>query len=154
MKSPLRVIFDTNAYDEVVARPGLLNRIQELASLEKLRIVHTHVQEDQIARIRYPAKRANLEQAHGVKVPTSGAVWDVSRWGDSTWGSGTGEVQLGDVMTSDGNHAEDALIASTASVQADILVTGDKRLRKRIQAKTPRLAVVTVDEFVARIASL
>ncbi len=76
-------------------------------------------------------------------------VWDVSPWDKSKWGGGAGDVTVEDVLTPGRRHAEDALLAATASCHADVFVTEDQRLRNRIVAKNPRVKVWDYAEFAA-----
>jgi hypothetical protein len=80
---------------------------------------------------------------------TTGAVWDVSRWNESTWGTDNVNSAIDAVMGGSPNHAEDALIASTAAVAADVLVTNETRLASKINRAGISVEVWSWDRFVA-----
>jgi hypothetical protein len=94
-----------------------------------------------------------------VIVPTRGTILGVSQWSGATWGDGRDlGVALDDVRpdgeSRDDTH-EDALIATTASGEADVLVTDDRGLAKRVRASGARCEVWTfakLRRFVRRLA--
>jgi predicted nucleic acid-binding protein len=150
-------MLDTNCYDEILRRDGLLNRLNHLTAAEKITILQTHIQEDELSAVPDIEKRERLldvyRQLAAERIPTDGAAWDVSKWGQATYGGGTGEIQFGDIRRTNPRDARDALIATTASSQADILVTGDSELTKRIRAKNPNLKVWTFASFLEHLRS-
>lgn len=150
----LRIMLDTNAYDMIVERPGFMEKLNAAHDNGGLVILRTHIQEDELAAIPDPKKRAAVMEVAGTKVATSGAVWDLSKWDEATWGDGAGDVRVGDVATTAGNHMEDALIASTAAVEADVLVTNERRLPKRIWLAGSKLEVWNVEKFAAYVERL
>ncbi|MDA9504342.1 hypothetical protein XI09_06180 [Bradyrhizobium sp. CCBAU 11386] len=83
------------------------------------------------------------------KVPTSGAVWDVSRWDECSWGTDKVNASIVALMSGNQNHAEDALIAATAAGEADVLVTNETRLASKIQRAGFSVKVWSWSEFVA-----
>ncbi len=150
----LRIMLDTNAYDEIVERSGFTARLNAAHNEGNVVILRTHIQEDELASIPDEKKRAAVMQVAGIKVVTSGAVWDLSKWDESTFGGGAGDTTIGDVMSEAGNHVEDALIASTSAVDADVLVTDDRRLSNRVGLANSKLQVWSVDEFIAYVERL
>ncbi|MGA2392715.1 MAG: hypothetical protein ABSH03_05090 [Candidatus Lustribacter sp.] len=83
------------------------------------------------------------------KIPTSAAIWDVSKFGQAKWGGGAGPVTVGDVLKGNPKDAEDALIAATASVEADVFVTNDGNLTNRVLACGSTLQVWDPARFIA-----
>ena len=73
------------------------------------------------------------------KIPTSGAVLDVSKFDNCRLGDGSAGGLSIEVIRNqkDGEytHTEDSLIASTAERDADCLVTEDRRLRNQVEKK-------------------
>ena len=56
----LRVMLDSNIFDEIIKTPGLAGQLRSLTASGRLDIVVTHVQEDELAgfgrRVRAKAK--------------------------------------------------------------------------------------------------
>jgi predicted nucleic acid-binding protein len=67
-------------------------------------------------------------------VPTTGAIFDVSRWDECSWSSEEVSASIVALMAGNPKHAEDALIAATASSEADAFVTNETRLASKIRA--------------------
>ncbi len=148
----MRLILDTMIYDKLLKDPLTLPRLVSMQERGDALIFKTHVQKDEFEAIADEAarrKRLALYDALGSEVPTEGMVWDVSPWDKSKWGGGAGDVTVEDVLTPGRRHAEDALLAATASCHADVFVTEDQRLRNRIVAKNPRVKVWDYAEFAA-----
>lgn len=144
---------------------NVFNRILDGAiALDSLRgpIFATHIQRDEIANTKDPARRAalmtvfetvldasipsssfvldvsRLDEAclNEHVLPTSSAVWGVSRWGQAKWTDGESifaemKAEL-DKLKRKSNNVQDALIAETSIRRSHVLVTDD-----------PQLAVVT-----------
>ena len=130
----MRIMLDTNVHDLIAAdhavRDAILKRIED----GQLRLVSTHIQRDELARAPEP-KRDALLAIYGLaeKVSTIGAVWDVSSWDECNWGADETSVSTNRLMAGNHKHAEDALIAATASNEADVLVTDETRLASKIR---------------------
>ena len=97
--------------------------------------------------------RVRRESLPGFKCQTratSGAVWAVSKWDQATWGDGAGDVKLSDVISDKGNHIRDALIATTAAAECEVLVTDEKkRLPNKIKNAGSRLKVWNSEQFIS-----
>ncbi len=152
--SVLRIMLDTNIYDQICARRDLPRKVNDAHHAGKVLILCTHIQQDEIAQIPDEDKRAIMSSVVGTRIATSGAAWGVSRWGLSTWGDGSGDVRIGDIATSSGNHVRDGLIASTDAAAADVLVTEDQRLQKRVCRASSTLEVWDFQKFVKYIEGL
>jgi predicted nucleic acid-binding protein len=146
-------VLDTNIYDQVVIRPGLSERLARLQEASSLVILQPHIVRDELEAIRDEQKRAAVLALPVVAIPTSGAVWDVSKWGQATLDDGVGDVKIDDVRR-DANHVRDALIATTAAASADVLVTDDKRLASRVRDAGSSLPVWNFAELFAFVESL
>ena len=147
-------MLDTNVYDRIVADEAFLTKLIKAHNDGKIVVLETHVQRDELARISDDAKRALVKRVPGVKIVTSGMVWDVSRFDEGTFGDGAGDVCVSDLLTPAGNSAQDALITATSSYAADVLVTEDKRIPKRVRATNSKLAVWNFDRFKAYVEAL
>lgn len=114
MREKLRVMFDTNAYDAIIAA-GDEDRIAALVAAGALSVVATRVQEDEICQIRDDARRNRLLAAFrrvGGKPVDPAALID----GDATYMS------------------RDEMLARVAEACCDLLVTEDRALAQRCAA--------------------
>lgn len=114
----LRVMFDSNAYDAILQH-GDAGRVEA----EMFNVITTAAQEDELRQIADPAKRAALlEMFHALHVATAevSAEWDASR---------------------------DSIIGRAAAEHCDLLVTDDRALRELLATQSPKLRVLTYDEF-------
>jgi rRNA-processing protein FCF1 len=105
----LRVMFDTNAYDAILAA-GDLPLLQEKIAAGELSIVTTPIQEDEIRQIRNRTRQRALLDLHRAlsaeTIEPSNAIED-----DITYMS------------------RDEMLARIAAKSCDLLVTNDKALR-------------------------
>ena len=150
-------MFDTTGYNALTVNPEVFERLRALAEKGAIAVLRTHVQEDELRNTKSEAKRADLLDVYhalGSEVPTSGGIWNVSRWNRSRWGNGAGDVKLADVVSENRRHLEDALTAATAAAEVDVLVTDDRRLTNRIRATTSRVEVWRFERFEAYLRSL
>jgi predicted nucleic acid-binding protein len=130
----MKIMLDTQIYDLIIDTQGMAERLNQLSEENKLTILCTHIQEHELANIPDEQRKANIAQITRKIVPTSGGVIGVSRIGLATIGDGgIGGVRIGDIRSPSGSHVHDALIATTAARDADVLVTEDKRLANRMQ---------------------
>ncbi|MFY9270501.1 MAG: hypothetical protein WAO55_12235 [Candidatus Manganitrophaceae bacterium] len=138
------IMFDSNIYDEITIVPALVARIEQLTQAGKLRILTTHVQEDEINQIKDDMKKNAFMGLSTTRIPTSGFILDVSRFDEACLDGGPA---MEDIQGSTKSHSEDALIGNTATRQADILVTNDKRLYKKTKELSTACIVMTGEEF-------
>lgn len=155
MSAPLKCIFDTNVFNRV------LDGVISLQSVTCRVIAHaTHIQRDEINNTKDPERRAALSEVFvdvvatstptgsfvlGVPrsgearlggervVPTTSAVWDVSRWDQASWGAddnlySTFKAELDNLNRNKPNNVHDALIAETSAKGGYVLVTDDADL--------------------------
>lgn len=147
-------MLDTQIYDLIVTIPDMAKQLNHLSKEGKVTILCTHIQEDELAQIPDVQKRNNIAQIIKKKVATSGAVWDVSKWDQATWGNGSSSgVGINDVRSPSRKHTSDALIASTAARDADVLVTEDNRLTNRMKNMSARCQIWGFDQFKSYIFS-
>jgi predicted nucleic acid-binding protein len=123
---------DSNVFDVLVDDAAARQAV--LAAIEDKRLVlrTTHVQEDELAATPDKDRRTQLQQVvPRDRVVTSVGVFGVSKWGAASFG-GSEEHEA---IRHGPNHIEDAIIAATAVTDAHVLVTEEKRLRNRAQAR-------------------
>ncbi|WP_143279005.1 hypothetical protein [Bradyrhizobium sp. C9] len=150
----MRVMLDSNVYDLLLENSALFEQVDRAVRAGQLDLLTTHVQLDELSLIKDQAKReAVLELAITfVKVPTAGAVWDVSKWDDASWGDDTGRLDA--MIGGNPKHAEDALIAATADAEAEVLVTNETRLPGRVKRFGFTVKVWSPNQFSEWLRSL
>jgi hypothetical protein len=151
--SCMRIMLDSNVHDLVVANQRSLSAIKERIADGRLTLVSTHVQRDELL-LAPESKRAELMAIYGLaeKVSTAGAIFDVSKWDECSWGSDEVNASIVALMAGNTRHAEDALIAATASGDADVFVTNETRLASRIKRAGFPVNVWTWSDLVVWLA--
>lgn len=155
-------MFDSNAIDPILDEPHLhhLELLNDLSARGLMEIVTTHVQADELAATlrTKPERGKSLLDVYTrltkTVVPTTAAIWDKSNWDESSWGAGVGTLRIEDIMKTNPNDAEDALIAVTADTHADIFVCNEKDLPNRIKGKGMALEVLPFGVFIERMKKL
>jgi len=148
-------MLDTQIYDRIITEPGLTERLKLLSKSGKLEILMTHIQQDEIAAITDKPKRTAAQQIMTRCIPTSGAIWGVSKWDMCTWGDGSaGGFGIDEVRSPSKGHTADALIATTAAKDADVLVTEDSRLTERLKALNSQCEVWAYSRFRTYVLGL
>ena len=142
-------MLDSNVHDLVAANPVVKEAIIKHVRDSSMTLISTHVQHDELSRA--PAsKRDALLTIYGLTevVQTTGAIWDVSRFDQSTYGTDETNASMDAHMAGNPRHAEDALIASTASGTSDVLVTNETRLASKIKRAGFSVEVWSWDQFI------
>ncbi len=124
-------MLDTNVYDRIVARDGFTARLVGAVRSGEIEILRTPIQDQEIARIPDATRRAAMQTVPFRRVPVSAAAWRAAP-----------------------PPSEDDLIAATAEAEADVLVTEDRELRERVEAKGSGLEVWCFDQLVGFIETL
>ena len=153
-----RIMLDTNEYDRLLAAPETYDRLLGLLSEGKIELLSTHVQRDEIMAVDDAAKKVRLEAllAHARLIATQGAILDVSKVGLARLGNDEDHNLIEHVRGEAWQRkSKDALIAATASKDADALVTDDKRLARRLKNHPDtRCEVIDFEEFERRLVDL
>lgn len=151
----MRIMLDSNVFDKVAAKPEIIHDLGLLTRTGELEIVSTHIQDDQLKKIPDRTKRDAVLGIPGRIVPTTEFVLDVSDLELSCLGNGeAGSLHYEDIRRGNPRHIEDALIALAAAHEADVLVTDDKRLGKKVKATASALQVWVSADLVAYIEDL
>ncbi len=130
----MRIMLDSNIHDLIVANPAACDAVKRSIEDGRLKLVSTHVQHDELKRAPEPKRTTLLEIYDLAELrPTNGAVFDVSRWDQCQFGTDEENGSINVLMGGNPKHAEDALIAATASSEADALVTNETRLASKIK---------------------
>ncbi|MGC1180884.1 MAG: hypothetical protein WA884_18130 [Methyloceanibacter sp.] len=124
------------------------------------RVIATHVQHDELSNTERTDRKnlllAAFESVAPESLPTSSAVWDLSKWDKARWPSPgsiynklLAQIQLLDKKAKKkshpGNQERDALIAETAIKERLVLVTNDASLG--YAARAFGCKVITLEEF-------
>ena len=152
----MKIMLDSSIFDRIVTTTkGLIDDLILLTTDEKIDIVTTHVQEDELNRIHDAQKRNAVMQVPRQVIKTGGAIYGVSKYGQAKYGDG-GVQGYGhqDVHKGNPKHAEDALISITALKQMDVFVTEDKTLYNKVTRMSTSLKVWPFQDFVNYIEIL
>jgi predicted nucleic acid-binding protein len=119
------VMIDTMVFDALHDDPE--GRAAVLAAIRfgELRLLTTHVQEDQIAAIRDPVRRKALQKLPRTVVPSAVRVEGVTRTGRARVSVDSPYARMREMR-----HYQDGLIADASAARADLLVTDDRRLAR------------------------
>jgi predicted nucleic acid-binding protein len=144
-----RYVLDSMIHDRLADDAVVLRLAQDLVEAGIVVLLTTHIQHDEISRIPDAQRVEQLLQVPVERVPTFGAVFGVSAYGEATYGESDAFESL-----HRGNpvHTEDALIAATAQYQSATLVTEDRTLTRRAEANA--IAVVNWDVFCGHLHEL
>jgi hypothetical protein len=135
--SPTRFLIDANIIDRFLEMPDLIDKIQQAAKRGSLTIIETHILRDQLEATKDEQRRARLlavyEALPKTPVATSAFILDASRLDVATPGDESMSASIGRLKPSrDLGGLKDALLAVTAAGKADVLVTEDTRLKRKI----------------------
>jgi len=146
--SPLRIAIDSNAVDHMLDNPELLETIRMAAQRLNFIFIGNHVILDQLTATPNEDRRIKLLAIYNSlpkeDVLTRGAYYGISRYGQAKYAddSNTG-MSLSQVKTSGKGGAHDALIAMTASGEADVLITDDSKLAKKMRRNGAACVILT-----------
>lgn len=132
------VIFDSNVYDVLADDAVLRSAVMSAIAAGSLRLLTTHIQQDEIAATTDPARRNALSVLLSVAEPaaTGGFVIGTSRLGQARLMSEEDAEQFDTHMrngASDAGGTNDALIIATARFEEAILISQDRRCRNRAE---------------------
>lgn len=144
MDEPARVVLDANALDPLIDQPGAYDFLELAIAEMRIEVLYTHVTLDELAEVPDLERRRGLLLAMvalGRLVPTGACVADFSSAGHARAHDDPEAVEafrLGNLK-----HTHDALIAATAEFENAALVTADRRLTARAQARGVRVRTMT-----------
>ena len=148
-KSPIavRVMVDTNVYDAAVHNSELGSLIRALQGIGRIAVSTTRIQHEELQEI--PPER-DVGQASAVQteqLPVGVFVLDYGILNDDHLGSEKADALFDRMRTESASNIEDAMIAATAATHADILVTDDRRFRKRFAGLSTATKAMSTSEF-------
>jgi predicted nucleic acid-binding protein len=151
-------MLDTNQYDRLLAAPETYERLLRLLSDGKAELLTTHVQRDEIMAVEDLGKRARLEAllARARLIATRGIVVGLSRFDLARFGNDEDHNLIEHIRGEAWERkSEDALIAATAAKDADVFVTDDKSLARRLNSYPGRRCeVIDFEGLKRRLADL
>jgi hypothetical protein len=151
---PKKIMFDSDVHDAIAADAELKQLIVDCQRDGRIELMSTHVQADQLAQIPLDRDIGQATAVQAEQIPTSAGVWDVSRWGSAHWGTEAANIAVAKLSKNKSAHVEDGLIGATALSEADVLVTNDKRFRRRAKAAFGSFKVLSSDELKDYLKSL
>ena len=152
----MKIMIDTNIYDSLIDDSKTFKLVEQLMEKELVKILTTHIQEDEVEQTKVTDKREELKKVPITnKIGTSLFVIGTSRIGEARLGSGAENgVEFTRIQRSNSKHTNDAIIAFTAAKEADVLVTEDAKLRAKLKAQSTTLEVWDYKRFTDYINSL
>lgn len=151
---PLRIMLDTNAHDSIIIRSDLLRIVARAIGDGVIDVVRISVQEFELSQIEDQEKRNTALAVPGRKVATYGIIPDWFVPGEARPADGGRKIKLKVMHNGNPKYAADALIAATAEMEADVMVTNEKRLPERIARTGTELRVWSFYEFEQFLKSL
>ena len=150
-----RIMLDTNEYDKLLVAPHAYDRLLALLAEGKIELLATHIQKDEIMAVEDAIKKARLQAvlSRARMIATRGIVLDVSRFDQSRFGNDEDHKLIEHIRGSRRDRdTEDALIAATAATDADVLVTDDESLMRRLNSyPSIQCEVITFKELERRL---
>lgn len=142
-------MLDTNAINSIGYKESFLDCVISIVKQGKIALFVTHIQNDEINAIsdsnaEMRSKLQNFTNTYCTRVPTMGIVFGISYFDEACFSDGE---DIDAIRKGNSKMMHDALIAATAKVNADYLVTDDDTLRKRIIRELPSLTLLTNEEF-------
>lgn len=149
----MKIVLDSMIFDLIVATDGLSNRIARSVEKGQIKILTTHVQEDQLTAMPGLQKLSKIAEVPREMIPTSVFFLDLSRLGMARLGD-RDDRSIDQIRRGNIEHTPDALIADTAQKYADVLVTEDATLAKRVRAEGFSVKVWSFKKLIEFVDSL
>ena len=144
----MKIMLDTQIYDRLADRPPLISALNSLQDRTELSVLSTQIQEDELAGMKDASKAYEVAKLSRERAHTAGGVYGTSKYDTGTYGDGSGSgISIEDVRSPSKRHSRDALIATSASMHADVLVTEDRRLANRLKRLSPRCQLWTFSKL-------
>lgn len=145
--SPKRFVLDSMVYDRLVESSDRERKVIAAHEAGKLVLLMTHIQHDEL--MQDEQKRHRTLAIPFEVTSTYGVVLGKSKLGLARFGE---PERIHAVSGGSINHVNDALIAATAKYENAVLVTDDKRLRRR--AESEGIDLWGSEEFLAFLNAL
>lgn len=150
----VRVVCDSNVFDAAAADPGLKTLIEDAQAAGRVVCNIVSIQEDELSRI--PAQR-DIGQAGAIRaesIPSAVFVLGYSKLDQDRLGGPEANQAFSAIKKGSAKHIEDAMIGATAVLDADILVTNDRRFQRRVAKLGTSIQVLSAVEFGEHLRKL
>ena len=150
-----RIALDTNIVNRIADMPGLIDEVCDAAARIPFIIIGNPMVKFEIDQTGDAARREQLLAVwNGLPkkdVLTRGGYYGVGlKYGESIYGDGSDTgLPLDQARTGGRGGARDAIIATTAAGEADVLVTDDNELVLRVRSSSAPCEVWTFEQFVS-----
>lgn len=148
------VMIDTMIFDEIAGSKEMQEAIRRSQESSHIEIVSTRIQSSQLSSIPTDRNIGQSEALNTRKLNSAVFILDFSILDEDRLGSDEASAAFNHIQAGSSKHTEDAVIGATAFENADILVTNDKRLRKRFKELGSRVKAMTGSEFLGYLESL
>lgn len=135
----MNVVFDCNCFDKLACASDVLCAMRARASRNELTVIVTRRLWTEICNSPHRELAASLPLRH---------VGESVMFAGGCVGDRVGSGRLYHEHLGCSNKHDDALIADAADYDADLLVSEDNRLRKRMNEHAVRCKAISFDEFV------
>jgi predicted nucleic acid-binding protein len=147
---PPRYLLDSNIFDKLADDSHALELTKRLVTAGRIALLTTHVQLDELIKVKDDTRLAELLSVPAARVPTFGFVLDTSRLDMARV---SGEQPLEKLRGENREkYTNDALIAATAQYEGATLVTEDSTLRNRSRGEA--IAAIDWPTFRERLFAL
>lgn len=141
-------MLDSMIFDKLIINDKIKRIIIDLKRNNKIRILTTHIQFDELNATPDMVKKMKLvgcAEEICECVPTMGAVIGITKVGQARVNNGE---TIRKIRQNNLKRTRDSLISSTASSDADFLVTGDISFANRVKRNLKKITVLNYDEFI------
>ena len=146
-----RILFDNMVIDKILNTEGLLQSMLKAAQGGALLLLTAHIIRDKLAETPDDIHREQLLAVYDAlpkqRAATRGFVLGTSALGEGELVDDATAALLGRLKTSGRGGWHDALIAATAEGKADVLVTEDRDLVKKVKAVGLNCEIWNFEEF-------
>lgn len=150
-----RIALDTNIVNLIADAPDLIGEIRDSTARTRFIIIGNPIVQYELEQTRDSARREQLLAVWSglpkTDVLTRGGYYGVGlKYGQSLYGDGSDAgLPLDQVRTGGRGGARDAIIATTAAGEADVLVTDDNELAFRVRSSSAPCEVWTFKQFAS-----
>ena len=151
----MRVMIDTQIFDELIEDSDTLGSLLELINNQKIELLITTAQDREIEKIPDKDKKNKIRAVPTTKVGTPLFILGYSAMNLDELGTGEEDgIRYSEIEAGNPRHKEDALIGITAAQKAKILVTNDKRFFNKILKSDTSLVIMKYQEFAVYVRTI
>lgn len=150
------IALDTNAVNRIADMPCLIDKHRDAVARNRLIIIDNPIVKSELDQTSDSARREKLLAVWNgfpkkKEVLTRSGYYGVGlKYGQFIYGDGSDTgLPLDQARTGGRGGARDAIIATTAAGEADVLVTDDKALKDRVRSSSASCEIWTFKQFVS-----